>query len=48
MSETVKQYIEHQREHHRKKSFEEEYLTALRNHRIEYDPRYVFEAEHLG
>ena len=48
LSETVKQYIENQREHHRYKSFEEEYLTALRNHGIEFDPRYVFETEHHG
>ena len=48
LSETVKQYIENQREHHRIKSFEEEYLTALRNHGIEFDPSYVFETEHHG
>ncbi len=48
MSETVKQYISAQREHHRRKSFEEEYLTALRNHGIEFDLRYVFESEHFG
>ena len=35
-------YIQHQREHHRKKSFQEEYLEFLRKHGIEYDERYVW------
>jgi len=35
-------YIDAQKEHHRKRSFEEEFLEFLEKHRIEYDPRYVF------
>jgi REP element-mobilizing transposase RayT len=35
-------YINNQKEHHRKKSFEEEFLELLTKHGIEYDPRYVF------
>lgn len=35
-------YIEAQKEHHRKRSFKEEFLALLKKHRIEYDPRYVF------
>ena len=34
-------YIQNQREHHRKKSFQEEYLEFLRRHGVEYDERYV-------
>jgi REP element-mobilizing transposase RayT len=36
-------YIEAQKEHHRKSSFKEEFLALLKRHRIEYDPRYVFQ-----
>ncbi len=35
-------YIETQAEHHRKKTFEEEYLMFLRKHGIPYDERYVW------
>jgi putative transposase len=32
-----------QEEHHRKISFQEEYLAFLQRHEIEYDPRFVFD-----
>ena len=35
-------YIEGQEEHHRKRTFQEEFLALLVKHKIEYDPRYVF------
>jgi putative transposase len=35
-------YISGQEEHHRKWSFEQEFLTLLRKSRIEFDPRFVF------
>lgn len=35
-------YIKNQREHHRKKSFQEEYLGLLKKHGIEYDERYLW------
>jgi putative transposase len=35
-------YINNQKEHHRKKSFHEEFLELLNKHGIEFDPRYVF------
>ena len=38
----VIQYIENQREHHRKKTFQEEYREFLRKHGIEYDERYLW------
>ena len=37
---TVK-YIRDQEEHHRKKSFQEEYLGFLKKHGVEYDERYI-------
>jgi len=36
-------YIDRQEEHHRKKSFKEEYLSLLEKFKVEYDLRYVFE-----
>lgn len=35
-------YIQNQREHHRKKSFQEEYLEFLRKNDIPYDERYLW------
>jgi putative transposase len=35
-------YIMHQQEHHRKKTFKEEYFLMLRDYEVEYDVRYVF------
>ena len=39
----VVRYIHNQEKHHRKMSFEEEYLELLRRHGIEFDPRFVFD-----
>jgi putative transposase len=38
---TIK-YIRSQAEHHRKRSFEEEFIAFLRKHDVEYDPQYVW------
>jgi REP element-mobilizing transposase RayT len=35
-------YIQGQAEHHRKRSFEEEFLAFLKKHDIEYDPKHVW------
>jgi REP element-mobilizing transposase RayT len=35
-------YIQNQEEHHRKKSFQEEYIEFLRESGIEYDERYLW------
>jgi putative transposase len=35
-------YINNQKEHHRKMTFQEEYLAMLKKHGIEYDERYVW------
>jgi len=39
----VYQYILNQEEHHRKRTFKEEYLDFLKKFEIEYDERYLFE-----
>src|SRR5438128_7287397 len=38
----VIRYIQNQREHHRKKTFQEEYLEFLAEHGIAYDERYLW------
>ncbi len=38
----VKHYIANQEKHHRKITFEDEFLTLLKKHGIDYDPKYVF------
>lgn len=38
----VKRYIQNQKEHHRKRDFEEEFVALLRNCGIQYDERFVF------
>jgi putative transposase len=35
-------YIDSQAEHHRKRTFQEEFLAILKKHHIEYDPRYIW------
>jgi len=37
------EYVRHQREHHRRRTFQEEYLALLRRHDIEYDERYLWD-----
>ena len=41
--DNVYKYILNQEEHHRKKTFREEYLEFLRKFEVEYDERYLFE-----
>ncbi|MCI0334766.1 MAG: IS200/IS605 family transposase [Planctomycetes bacterium] len=38
----TKTYIENQREHHRTRTYQEEFIAFLERHGIEYDPRYVW------
>jgi putative transposase len=40
--ETVKAYIRNQESHHRKRSFEQEFLALLQSCGLAYDVRYVF------
>jgi putative transposase len=36
-------YIQKQKEHHRKTSFQDEFLKILKKHGIEYDERYIWD-----
>jgi hypothetical protein len=39
---TVVRYIQNQKAHHRKMSFDAEFLALLKKHAIEFDPNFVF------
>ena len=41
--QNVYRYIENQEEHHKKRTFKEEYLDLLDKFEVEYDERYLFE-----
>lgn len=41
--EAVRTYIVQQEEHHRKKSFQEEFRLCLKKYMVEYDERYVWD-----
>ena len=41
--DTVVKYIANQDNHHKKRSFKDEYLEMLRNNGVEFDEKYVFE-----
>jgi REP element-mobilizing transposase RayT len=45
---SVKRYIQNQEEHHRTKTFQEEYIEFLTRHGIEFRLEYLFEDEHNG
>jgi putative transposase len=38
----VMRYIANQAEHHKKRSFEDEFIAFLKRHKVAYDRRYVF------
>jgi len=40
---TVREYIATQQEHHRKKTFQEEYRAFLERHNVAFDERYVWD-----
>jgi putative transposase len=42
-ADTVRDYIANQEDHHRAVSFQEEFITFLKRHGIEYDERYIWE-----
>ena len=41
--QAVRNYIADQKEHHRQKSFQEEYRAFLERHHVAYDERYVWD-----
>ena len=42
-TDAVREYIKNQEEHHRKVSFETEYIRILEKNGVKYDPRFVFD-----
>ena len=40
--DVVVRYIRNQEAHHRKMTFEDEFISLLKKHGVKYDPRYVF------
>ena len=43
MLDRVRNYIKNQEEHHRHKTFQDEYRAFLKKYRVEYDERYVWD-----
>jgi putative transposase len=39
----VTKYIAEQEEHHKKRSFQEEFVAFLKKNRVEYDPKYIWD-----
>ena len=42
-TQAVINYIRDQEKHHRKQTYEREFVAFLKRHRIKFDPRYVFD-----
>jgi putative transposase len=40
--DSVQKYIQDQEEHHRTRTFQEEYLEVLRQYQMDYDERYLW------
>ena len=40
---TVERYIANQEKHHRRRTFEDEFIALLKKHDIPFDPKYVFD-----
>ncbi len=41
--DTIANYVRSQEEHHRKRSFKEEYLDTLQKFEVEYQDKYLFD-----
>ena len=39
----VREYVRRQEEHHRRRTFQEEFIALLRKHEIEWDERFIWE-----
>jgi len=39
----VERYIRNQERHHRKMTFEDEFIGVLKKHGISFDPKYIFD-----
>jgi len=38
----LEKYFARQKEHHRRQTFQEEFLALLAKYRVPYDPRYIW------
>lgn len=47
-TDAIRRYIQNQKEHHRTKTFQEEYIDFLQRHGIEFLTEHLFEEEHHG
>ena len=47
-TDAVRRYIQNQREHHRQRTFEEEFMELLRRHDIAFERAHLFEREYVG
>jgi hypothetical protein len=43
LGDKVKSYIANQAQHHRKMTFEEEFVSLLKRHGIQYDPQHIWD-----
>ena len=46
--EAIRNYVQTQEEHHKRRTFEEEYIDFLKHHGIQFRLEYLFEGEHSG
>lgn len=46
--DSICKYIQKQEEHHKTRTFQDEYIDFLQRHGIEFRPEYLFEDEHNG
>tara|TARA_Y100001934_G_scaffold14423_1_gene17708 strand:- start:304 stop:765 length:462 start_codon:yes stop_codon:yes gene_type:complete len=46
--DAIRKYIQNQEEHHKTKTFQEEYVDFLQRHGIEFRMEHLFEDEHNG
>jgi len=46
--DSVREYIQRQEEHHRTRTFTEEFIGLLKKHNIDFDDRYLFEESHIA
>lgn len=46
--EAIRKYIRNQKEHHKTRTLQEEYIGFLQRHGIEFQLNYLFEDEHNG
>ena len=41
--DSVRAYLAHQKEHHKRQTFQEEFIAMLKLHELEYDERYIWD-----